>query len=453
MKKIFLSVFVAGVAFSMISCQKQLEEINRDPNNIPDDQAITPSALLGSSEGALAYSIGGDAARYTSVFMQYLEGTDRQFYSIGEEYSFNETDTDNFWRFNLYGGPLNDLYTLNKKSELSGNTNYAGVAKLLLAYSLMTASDMFGDIPYAEAFQGNTNLSPKYQTQAVIYDSIGDLIARARVQLADANSFNSPGTEDRIYGGDLGRWAMFADVLEARMHLHYAKKNGGTAGYQAALDAITNGKGFASNGDGAAFPFAASIPASSPWYQFANDRAGYIGYGGYMATWLDSLADPRGDVYGQIQDGDGLVATGNIYGGVDALLPLLTYAEQKFIEAECRFRIEGASQAAHDAYIAGINASLDYCRVTADAAFFAQTMVDPGVANLTLEHIMFQKHVAMFSQPEAWVDYRRTGFPAITPKAGASVPRRFPYAESERLYNANTPSGLTIYDRVDWDVQ
>ncbi len=453
MKKIFLSVFIAVFAFSMISCKKSLEEMNVDPNNIPDDQAITPSALLGSSEGALAYSIGGDAARYTSVFMQYLEGTDRQFASIGENYSFNETDTDNFWRFNLYGGPLNDLYTLNKKSEASGNTNYAGVSKLLLAYSLMTASDLFGDIPYAESFQGNANLNPKYQPQAVVYDTIGNLIKRARVQLADAASFSAPGTEDRIYGGDLARWAMFADVLEARMHLHYAKKNGGTAGYSAALALVTGGKGFASNDDGASFPFANSIPASSPWYQFANDRAGYISYGGYMATWLDSLADPRADVYGQIQDGGGLVSTGNIYGGVDALLPLITYAEQKFIEAECEFRINGANQAAHDAYLAGINASLGYCGVTGDAAFFAQPMVDPGMANLTLEQIMFQKYVAMFSQPEAWTDYRRTGFPALTPKVGASIPRRFPYAESERLYNTSTPTGLSIYDRVNWDIQ
>ena len=442
MRRLYIPIIT--LLFSLVfitACNKsRLEEINVDPNSPAD---VSPNLLLSSSEGGLAYALGGDGARYTSIFMQYLEGTDRQFESI-HNYSFNETDTDNMWRFNLYGGALNDLYLLNKSSE-GKNPHYAGVAKLMLGYSLLATTDLFGDIPYTEAFQGAANLNPKYDKQADVYASVRAMIAKARTELA-ATSPLSPGAEDNIYGGDLDKWLKFADVLEARTYLHYKD-------YNNALTAITGGKGFASNGDNAVFGFGTDQTSSNPWYQFAQDRAGYITYQGQFETMLTTLADPRAATYKQIQDATGSVASGNIFGGVDGLIPFATYFEQKFIEAECRFKTEGATQATYDAYIAGVTASLEFCGVSGTALtdYLANPSVGVGASNLTLQTIMNQKYIAMFSQLEAWTDYRRTGFPTLTPTQGTMIPTRFPYAETERLYNTNTPSGLSIYDKVDWN--
>ena len=68
---------------------------------------------------------------------------------------------------------------------------------------------------------------------------------------------------------------------------------------------------------------------------------------------------------------------------------------------------------------------------------------------------MTQKYIAMFMDPEVFSDWRRTGIPELDPNTGANVPRRLPYAETAVLYNENTPSpaDVTIYDRVDWDVE
>ncbi|NCU03777.1 MAG: SusD/RagB family nutrient-binding outer membrane lipoprotein, partial [Chitinophagaceae bacterium] len=89
-----------------------------------------------------------------------------------------------------------------------------------------------------------------------------------------------------------------------------------------------------------------------------------------------------------------------------------SYAEQKLIEAEARFLANGGTassvgttQAAYDAYKAGIQAHLT--KLGLPATYSTHAQVDVGAANLTLEHILREKHVVLFLNPEAWTDMRR----------------------------------------------
>src|SRR5690606_38131532 len=89
--------------------------------------------------------------------------------------------------------------------------------------------------------------------------------------------------------------------------------------------------------------------------------------------------------------------------------PLLiaTYAELKFIEAEAA--LPANRQRAYDAYLAGINANMDKRLVPAAdpelVAYMAAAAV--GVNALTVDHIMREKDVATYLNPEAWNDARR----------------------------------------------
>ena len=97
----------------------------------------------------------------------------------------------------------------------------------------------------------------------------------------------------------------------------------------------------------------------------------------------------------------------------------------KFIEAECTFQISGAA-AAHPLYLEAISLSMDmYGYSDSTATYVAQMEVDPGAGALTLEHIMTQKYIALFLDPEVFNDWRRTGFPVLTPNDGIEVPRRY----------------------------
>ena len=53
---------------------------------------------------------------------------------------------------------------------------------------------------------------------------------------------------------------------------------------------------------------------------------------------------------------------------------------------------------------------------------------------------------------EPYHDYRRTGFPQITPVTGfAEIPLRIPVPTSERNTNPNTPTNPGLFAPVWWD--
>ena len=78
-----------------------------------------------------------------------------------------------------------------------------------------------------------------------------------------------------------------------------------------------------------------------------------------------------------------------------------------------------------------------------------------------LEVIMEEKYVITYSTGlEGWVDYRRTGYPILTPhpegdratNPGGGIPRRLPYPENERLLNSNIPfTEINLQERFYWD--
>ena len=75
MKKKFIFTIVL-FASMFVSCEKDFLDINDDPSQVLD---VPPALLLSTIEGQLAYSMGGDAARITGVFMQHFTGASRQF--------------------------------------------------------------------------------------------------------------------------------------------------------------------------------------------------------------------------------------------------------------------------------------------------------------------------------------------------------------------------------------
>jgi hypothetical protein len=122
----------------------------------------------------------------------------------------------------------------------------------------------------------------------------------------------------------------------------------------------------------------------------------------------------------------------------DSPSPLISYSEVKFLEAEALLNAGGDGvPAMKDA----IKANMEYIEIpSADINSYLTS-----VTGTDLETIITEKYKSMFgSNPmQTWNDYRRTGFPAITPNPeGANgsnpsgiVPRRFLYPDSERLSN------------------
>jgi hypothetical protein len=438
--KNFKFALLVGLAGLVTSCDKYFEGVNDDPNR-PTDVGV--ELLLPTAQTALAYGNGGDLSRYTSMFVQHVYGADRQFATY-QTYNIGESDMDNWWRFNMYGGGLYDLHIIIQKAEAQNLPEYSAIGKILMAYGLMVVTDVMGDIPYSEAFQGGENTAPGYDTQEEIYTTIQDLLTEAKASIAEPDGAIVPGADDAIYGGDMALWNQFANLLSARAYLHLGKVS--SANYTAALNALSAGA-LSSNGDDAVLYFGVDPTTAAPWNQYIEQRDD-IDYTGFIYDLLANTSDPRLAVY---TDGPGVLGT--TFSASDAGFYFGSYAEQKFIEAEARFQTNDLAGAA-TAHNEGVLASLGRYGISDPVYELANT--NETALTISLEKIMTQKYITMFLDPEAFTDWRRTGFPVLTAVPGNVtnnvIPRRLPYPQSERTFNGvNAPAGVTVTDRVWWD--
>ena len=444
---------ISGIIFISIvflsSCGGWINPgLNTDPTG-PMDASL--NAILPTAQSGIAYVVGGDIGRFVSLFTQHHTGIDRQHLGL-YNYVISESDIDNAWN-TMYYGPMEDLYIMINKSQINGSPHYQGIAEILMAFSLGTWTDILGDIPYSESFQGADNFTPVYDSQQKIYNSIQTLLDSAIIHLAAAKSNYNPGADDFMYGGDLALWTKAAYNLKARYLLHLKK-------YSEALTALTNS--FADNSEDLQFNFTQKESEANPWYQFMTQR-GDISMGGFLMTMMNTLSDPRRSAYAEKDDAGGYSENstlGAFYASINSPVPFSTYVEGKFIEAEAQFQ-GGNKAAAYTAYISAITASLEKVGVNAAdvATYLANPLVGVGEANITLKAIMEQKYIALYTQPEGWSDWRRTSFPALTPTSGNQIPRRMPYPQSERLFNGDNlravpdynPSNTFIFTKMWWD--
>ena len=86
------------------SCKKDYfyDDINVDPSQLQDP---APSSLLPGIILSTGYEWGGDASRFSSIFMQQVTGAANQSV-LANNYAVSSDDVDNMWTFGLYGGGI-----------------------------------------------------------------------------------------------------------------------------------------------------------------------------------------------------------------------------------------------------------------------------------------------------------------------------------------------------------
>ncbi|RIJ42994.1 SusD/RagB family nutrient-binding outer membrane lipoprotein [Pontibacter oryzae] len=443
---------LTGVLVFMIgSCD--LDETNINPDN-PEE--VPSRVLLSSAEAGFAYSLGGDMGRYANVITQHLAGIGRQHLVIGRN-QITENDVNNAWRFNLYPIMQNLRIIIDQANE-SNSPHFSGAAKVMLASVLGVTTDAWGAIPYTDAFQGIENFNPTYDSQEEIYGIIQGLLDEAIVELQATESVNTLGSTDLIYRGNLANWVKAAYTLKARYYNHLSNVSPQESAQQA-LNALTNG--FTSNAENMQFVFGSAETEANPYYQF-NDQRGDVVMAEYFTDLLEDNNDPRlmqfvtpldgsfeGATSGVAEDGSSM---GPYYASINSPVPFITYPEALFIKAEAHLRL-GQNTEAAAAYNDAVKASLRNVTGSDDYPAFVLANASATALTISLEQIMTQKYIAMFSTFETWVDVRRTGLPSIPMAQNAlgPVPLRFPYPQSERTFNASNVPDVTLTTPLYWD--
>lgn len=433
LKKIVFTI-ILSILFQFCKFNSDIDRDMNNPTDAPVNLLLTPAEML------VGYTWGGSFSRYNGIFSQQLEGFDAQFLVINN-YTFLRSDTDDPWD-NMY----RSLYSCNEIISKASTTSphYSGVAKVLMSYTLGTLTSHYGDIPFTEALKGESGKAqPKFDTQESIYNQIQVLLDQAINDLSASNSILSPGSDDVLYGGDLEKWKKVAYALKARYHLHTSKV------LPSSLNSIItelDSAGLYSNGysDFSIKFTGASATSQAPWYQFNDQRATIIPNFVLLDTLL-KYNDTRRNIYMDLTTANGINWFGSYLMGAGDLVNMIGKTELYFISAETKFKLGDLVGAAADLN-SGIAASFSETGAT-----FSFPIVFTS-ANITLNSIMTQKWAALWLNPEAFIDWRRTGFPAILPTNGVAIPRKYPYPQKEVNYNSiNIPDeGVTPYLKRMW---
>lgn len=448
MKIIYKLSVLLILACGIFSCSKFVEGYDASPNS---PTSVTPGLLLSSTELGLqtTYTIG--ITRIACVLDQQIAGTKEQMLDVAT-YALREGDNTNEWNtvYNNIVQPSNDLIAQFE----SVDPYYAGIAKTLKAMGLAFATDTWGDVPATEAGMAilTGNQTPKFEAQQAVYTYILQLLADASTDLAKPASANVvvPSTDDYFYGGDIAKWQNVVIWLQARYNNHLSKKDPAGSATKVLALLGSSASSVLDKGDLNAV-YGSKGNELNQWYAFENGRQDYIKAGGFFVNLLNTKNDPRLPFYFEKNASGGYSGspvstpdlTASIVGPYIASetspIPIVTYAEALFIQAEAALRSSNTALAA-SAFNAAVKASVKTVTGANAPAAYITAEASETAATITLKKIMEQKYLALFANFEAWVDLRRTGFPVLTPNANASltgIPKRLPTVIDERKYNPN----------------
>lgn len=463
---------------TMVSCSDKL-----DINVNPTQPVTTPSNLrLPAIITNTAYHLYSQA-RFSAYHSYYMTSRAGNSNAIIDNWNYNNITRQGAWRWHYFDVGSNAM-GLIARAEQEGSNNYLGVAKILLAFSYLTSTDCFGDMPYSQAYSGSYN--PIYDTQEQVYIGVSNLLDEGIAALNNVSNtaVRMDGNSDAIYGGNLEDWKAFALAVRARMKLHTANFQGNNVEALAAVnDALVNFKDAVFNypetslnswgrnlwGESAAQPewyfadvkniVSTSLPTDFLMKALTVD----LSNNSYDPRLFKLTAPGKNGKYLGAKLSEGLrdvnLPTGTTFEDFANLnlgywssdnspYPLMVKEELYFIKAELHFQLNQPGPA-FDAFVEGIKLNMRRLGIQeGDILNYLGSGKVPTVAtNLTISDIMMQKWLALYWQSESWVDMRRYGYnqnayPDIYyPKYalaewGGKYIQRFPYdPQTEYIYN------------------
>lgn len=452
-KAILLSSVIGLSTLTMMSCTKDLAEINKNPNS-PEE---VPSYTVFNGANRYLMNFTRDGWWMARMSMPWMQYSAQNNYVEEDKYQYRDAQTTNGWIY-LYrsANSFKDIIdmctnpeTSSKMSAYGNLDNQIASSRIMLAYTFDNLVSHFGPVPYWSYGQKeNTNFQalnveqyplPAYATEEEIYKDLLKELKEAASQIKTNESGFTSG--DNIYGGDAVKWKKFANSLRLRIANRIKHVYPGAAAE--IKDAIANGV-FSSNEDNAIHAFGSTNVEGNPLWQtfyagtprtdFWPNRSFVQLLKGETANFgfdprLYKIAAPKGLTF-LAYNNTGYSDSKDMkdYIGVPYALPkvetyyqaaanvnffskeiltanrgevLMEYAEVEFIQSE-------NNSWSKDHYEKGVRASME--RVGVPATDIATFIAKLPAANQ--RNVLNQKYVSLFYNPdEAWNEYRRTGFP------------------------------------------
>ena len=471
---IYLTLLIAAT-FS--ACTSGFEELNINPNS---PVQVQPNLLLRQ----VIYDLGDEMAYEGFVAGNLLS---QHFTAI----DFNLFDRHNLSQPQLGGNPWPTIYRNLRDNEillaLSRNNEafavYEAPSLILKSYMAALATDIYGDVPYSEALRGTDGIvTPSYDTQESIYLSESGILDNLHqaIDLLDNNNYTTPLQGDIIYDGNLDKWKKLAASLFIKSSIRSSAANEVS---EQVNTLFQGGHYITTQDENAVLDFLDSQPNN---FRMANLRDGDFNLFVMSETAqgiLQDLNDPRIKTYYRPSGNDGSYTgllngpdasstsisvsdyslTGTIFRENPGELfgNFITSWEIKFLLAEAALKgyIDGDAQLLYEE---GVRQAFAYWNTEMPIDYLTSGNATYN-DDQAIEQIITQKWIAnSINGYEAWIEYRRTGFPALkTISASLNnnlIPVRMPYPADEEALNqinfniANNGDGNSVDRKVWWDI-
>lgn len=499
MKKITNKTILFVLMISLAtSCTKDFEDLNTNKTKVSDINNASLEYVFSAAQYGGIFGRRGPfqlfQALYADLQCQYFATTQKNFASDRNQMVGNWLNGG--WN-HFYGVANAQMDVVLENTKTGGKLEDPiknSIAKIWKVYMFMPVTDYWGAVPYFEA--GNGKNVVLYDSQEDIYNDFFKTLKEATAVLNTASASNKVFAKgDLIYGGDVKKWLKFGNTLRLRAAMRISMKNPALAKTEAEAAVAAPGGLLTSNADNAFMISTANTPNPlgeiSNWGEFRMSAAMESILKGYNDPRLQKFFNPAlsGGAYKGIRNGmtiaqmslpqNGVNTNSNINSsfGFDnrftAPWTIFTASETFFLLAEGKLNNWNmGAGTAQSYYNDGITASLDRWGIK-DAAVISSYIngvslpialgdvnSTPALTNIPVafaatlaqqrEQVGTQKWLALYPySPEAWSEFRRTGFPKLYPRLNsdntdspASDPasvRRTTYPPIEAAVN---PQGL-----------
>lgn len=456
MKKFTYILSVLFIA-TTLSCTKDFEDINTNPNS---PSSVQPSLLL------------------RQVIYDFGENMSYEGFVAGDLLAQHRTALD----FNLFdrhalkspqlgGNPWPIFYTNLRDNEIILNQSqtvetfavYEGPALILKAYIAAGLTDLFGDVPYFEAFNGVAGtVTPAYDSQEDIYLNDNGILDNLDKGIAAIEGYSDviPLEGDILFDGDLDAWIRFANALKIKHLVRISDKVNVSSQLQILY---AEGNYITSNSENAIFNFTNTDPNS---FRLAQLRVGDFNNFVLSETMEDILVglnDTRLSSLFRPFSNSTTNEFNSLLNGIDASSTSIALADYSlastafredtstldanFITAwEVHFALaEAATKGlinadAQTLYETGVTLAFEYWNTELPTDYLSGPAAYNAVGTNPMEQIITQKWIAnVINGYEGWIEYRRTGFPELqTISASLNndlIPIRMPYPAEEEALN------------------
>ena len=253
MKK-YISIIFITLAIAGSSCKKDyLNSLQTNPNqpSVASPTLLLTGALKGTADivngpnmgtiqsNGTAYTTGTGYVMYAAWVGYLSQSTGYQPFVALEQYQFTTSSYD-VWTPNYL-----NIANYNAVLTATPEPYFQAIAKIMIAFDFESLVDNYNNVPYSAALKGSANLNPTYDKGSDIY---ADLLKQldAAISLIDKapSTALNPTSSDIMFGGNMAKWAKFANTLKLRIALREsALATPGLTALQAEI-ASTNADGF-----------------------------------------------------------------------------------------------------------------------------------------------------------------------------------------------------------------